>query len=106
LGTRLIGLGVHDTASLARTLRCLHDRNCPNASSDIYDVDSDHDGTSDIQEIFGNSSPVLSGTEPNRCGPTYGCGARIEPRGSLDANSIAAIAFAAIAWCAVRRRRR
>jgi hypothetical protein len=58
-------------------------------------TDSDGDGVPDIQELQEGRDPNVAGSGM-LCGPTYGCGARIEPSGSLDGYAaVAALATAA-----------
>jgi hypothetical protein len=46
-------------------------------------VDSDGDGMDDIAELAAGRDPNIAGAG-ELCGPTYGCGARIEPSGRID----------------------
>lgn len=69
------------------------------------DVDSDGDGVSDVVELRASNDPNLAGDAPI-CGPRYGCGARVEPRGSLDPGALALALLAAVVLLASRRRRR
>jgi hypothetical protein len=99
----LDNLRVHNRDSLISSLRCLHERNCPDVADSVYDLDSDGDGVSNIEEIYQGRSPTEPGAT-GLCGPTYGCGARVEPRGSLDPKGIAAITLAAACLWAFQRR--
>jgi hypothetical protein len=92
---------------LVRQLRCLRDRNCRSIQDPaVYENDLDGDGVANIDEL-------ASGINPSRtdngdvCGATYGCGARVEPRGTLDTGAAAATGLALLGvWAATRRARR
>ncbi len=68
-------------------------------------VDTDGDGMGDVEELRNNRDPNVAGKEIN-CGPQYGCGARVEPRGDLDGYAlIAALGMAfGLIWLGRRPR--
>lgn len=68
-------------------------------------VDSDGDGTPDIDEIAAGDDPNSS-LDAKICFPDGGCGARVAPRGPLDPQATAAalLAVVALGWLARRRR--
>lgn len=68
-------------------------------------VDSDEDGMGDVEELRNGRDPNVAGAK-DICGPTYGCGARIEPRGRIDGLALgAALAVAGALLISMRRRR-
>lgn len=68
-------------------------------------TDSDGDGTPDIDELEKGSDPNAGG-DVTVCGPTYGCGARVEPRGEIDRVALSAVLLSLGAMAALGRRRR
>jgi hypothetical protein len=66
-------------------------------------VDSDDDGMNDIAELAAGRDPNVTGAG-ELCGPTYGCGARIEPSGRLDWPALA-LALGVIALLSTHARR-
>jgi hypothetical protein len=66
-------------------------------------VDSDGDGVGDVEELRQDRDPNGPGLV---CGPRYGCGARVEPRGHTDATALAAASAIAAALLVLGRRRR
>jgi hypothetical protein len=68
-------------------------------------TDSDGDGIGDIAEIRDGDDPN-SATAAKACGPTYGCGARIEPKGPIDVGSALAALATALGLVLGRRRTR
>ena len=68
-------------------------------------TDSDGDGVPDIQELSQGDDPNVKGAGSLCGGPTYGCGARVEPAGRLDGwAAVAALATAAALVSRLRRR--
>ncbi|HLV22078.1 MAG TPA: hypothetical protein VKZ49_14390, partial [Polyangiaceae bacterium] len=69
-------------------------------------TDSDTDGMSDIEELMADRHPAVAGDTPY-CVLTYGCGARVEPRGELrvEAALAGALVAAGLFWAGRRRRR-
>jgi hypothetical protein len=66
--------------------------------------DSDKDGVPDVEELKQSRDPNVAG--PGLlCGPEYGCGARIEPRGTTDWTAVACAAATAL-WLVLGRKRR
>jgi hypothetical protein len=68
-------------------------------------VDSDSDGIGDVEELRQNQDPNAPGVAI-KCGPAYGCGARVEPRGRIDGIALAAAIGVALGLFAFGRRRR
>jgi hypothetical protein len=72
-------------------------------------LDADGDGTPDIDELRDGVYPA---TDQRFCGegavegPTYGCGARIAPRGSIDGTAAGLAALVALALARLGRRSR
>jgi hypothetical protein len=68
-------------------------------------VDSDEDGMGDVEELRNGRDPNVAGAK-DICGPTYGCGARVAPRGRIDGLALgAALAVAGALLISMRRRR-
>ncbi len=68
-------------------------------------TDSDGDGTPDIKELEQGDDPNEKGVGSLCGGPTYGCGARVEPAGRLDGwAAVAALGTAAALLSRLRRR--
>ena len=89
------GLVAADEGSLESALKQL----------ETNQVDSDGDGTPDVAEIGAGTDPNAEG-DGSFCGPTYGCGAHVEPAGRADgwAALVTLLSLASIAL-GVRRRR-
>jgi hypothetical protein len=101
------GLGItpNDPSSVYARLRCAVERD-PECNIDpvLYENDIDGDKVRDVDELGDGIDPAKPGN-PSVCGATYGCGARVEPRGKVDAGALAAVALALAAFCAARRTR-
>jgi hypothetical protein len=69
-------------------------------------IDSDGDGVIDVEELAAGDDPNTKGAGNICGGPTYGCGARIEPRGELDGGAAVLALATAAALLALGRRRR
>jgi MYXO-CTERM domain-containing protein len=91
------GLVAADTDSLKAALKDLQ----------TNQTDSDGDGTPDVEELSAGTDPNVAGGQPF-CGPTYGCGAHVEPGGHADgwAALVALIALGMLALGTRRNRRR
>ncbi len=76
------------------------------ALASLEQTDSDGDGTNDIDELIADQNPAVAGDTPY-CVLTYGCGARVEPRGELrvEAALAGALVAAGLFWAGRRRRR-
>lgn len=68
-------------------------------------VDSDGDGVGDVAELRQERDPNVPGAGVV-CGPTYGCFARVEPRGRIDGVALSAALAVAGALILFGRRRR
>jgi len=69
-------------------------------------TDSDGDGTSDIDELAQGQDPNAAGNGA-LCGPTYGCGARVEARGPVDGvGALATLGVLLLLGASTRRSRR
>lgn len=109
------GLRFRDDACIPEVLAAVESGAMGNACEGMLDtssgtaVDSDQDGTSDVQELREGTDPNGS-ANASLCALTYGCGARIapEPRASrwpwLSAASLGLVAWGASRW--QRRRTR
>jgi hypothetical protein len=72
-------------------------------------VDSDGDGTNDVEELKASRNPNVNGKDADdglSCGPEYGCGARVAPTGPMDGSAMACALAAAAGLFAFSRRRR
>lgn len=67
-------------------------------------IDSDADGVDDIAELTQLRDPSVPGVG-DMCGPRYGCGAHVEPRGTVDLPSALALGLCALGLGVVARRR-
>jgi hypothetical protein len=66
-------------------------------------IDSDEDGMGDVEELRNDRDPNVFGAGIV-CGPTYGCGARVAPRGRVDGLALgAALAVAGALLLSMRR---
>ena len=76
------------------------------ALASLAQADTDGDGTNDIDELLDDQNPNIVGDAPY-CVLTYGCGARVEPRGELrvEAALAGALVTAGLFWAGRRRRR-
>jgi hypothetical protein len=66
---------------------------------------SDQDDLPDVEELRQGRDPNVPGAGL-LCGPEYGCGARIEPRGTTDWAAVVAAALMALGFVVSRRRAR
>jgi hypothetical protein len=69
--------------------------------------DADGDGVSDVDELRQKRDPnVLGPNDELRCGPDFGCGARVEPRSQPDYVAILAAALTVLGLAIGARRRK
>jgi hypothetical protein len=105
-GRRIWGLGIRPgrLETLAATIRCMRERNCESAPGEVFDTDAD--GVSDIDELDQGRHPGRAG-DVALCGASYGCGARVENRGTLSWHAAVLFGSGALAalWLTRRRRR-
>jgi hypothetical protein len=94
------GLAGKDASLVAPALEQLELAGGPDAGAP---VDSDGDGEGDVAELREGRNPNGPGVV---CGPRYGCGARVEPRGQLDGLTLAAALGLTALLFGLRRRRR
>jgi hypothetical protein len=67
-------------------------------------ADSDGDGIGDVAELRDERDPNIAGAGVV-CGPSYGCGAHVAPRSTMDPIALAAALAVALGLCAAARRR-
>ena len=72
--------------------------------AELEESDVDNDGVGDIAELRAGADPNVPGDQ-SICGPQYGCGARVEPRGSIDLSSAFAALLTALLLFGWSRRR-
>jgi hypothetical protein len=82
-GRRIWTLGIRPghPETIATTLRCMRERNCPSAPGEVFDTDGD--GVSDTDELDQGRHPGRAG-DVAVCGASYGCGARVATRETLS----------------------
>ncbi len=103
-GRRIWGLGIRPgrLETVTATIRCMREQNCESAPGEVFDTDGD--GVSDIDELDQGRHPGRAG-DVAVCGASYGCGARMEHRGTLSWHGAALLASSVLAVLWLMRRR-
>lgn len=103
-GRRIWTLGIRPShpETVATTLRCMRERNCPSAPGEVFDTDGD--GVSDVDELDQGRHPGRAG-DIAVCGASYGCGARVAPRETLSRRGAALLGSSVLGALWLMRRR-
>jgi hypothetical protein len=104
LHPELIAPALEKLEKLANDEFCYRDIPKYDPNAELGPCDSDADGIGDVEELRQGRNPNVFG-EGVLC-PRYGCGARIEPRGSIDWSGVAGAASVALALMLGARRAR